>query len=142
MSDPIKKITLKDGTVRYRFVIDIGRDLETGKRKQKTYTFDTKREARAAYDKIRHQTNEGTYIMPTKITVSQYLSAGVFPATDRGGRTSPRPSRCSRRVYWSKGKCRSLRRSRATGCGSCRSTRLWPVPCKWAGHYDTAFKRS
>jgi hypothetical protein len=45
VSDPIKKIALKDGTVRYRFVVDIGRDPETGKRQQKTFTFDTKREA-------------------------------------------------------------------------------------------------
>lgn len=40
MSDPIKKITLKDGTVRYRFVVDIGRDPETDKRQQKTFTFE------------------------------------------------------------------------------------------------------
>ncbi len=26
MADPIKKITLGDGTVRYRFVIDVGKD--------------------------------------------------------------------------------------------------------------------
>lgn len=46
MADPIKRIELKDGTVRYRFVIDIGRDPETGKRRQLTRTFDRKREAR------------------------------------------------------------------------------------------------
>ena len=34
MADPIKKITLKDGTVRYRFVVDIGRDPETGSRQR------------------------------------------------------------------------------------------------------------
>ena len=81
MSDPIKKITLKDGTVRYRFVVDIGRDPETGKRQQKTHTFDTKREARAAYDKIRHQMNEGSYIRPAKITVSEYLNGWLEGAT-------------------------------------------------------------
>jgi integrase len=81
MSDPIKKITLKDGTVRYRFVVDIGRDPETGRRQQKTFTFDTKREARAEYDKIRHQTNEGTYVRPAKITVSQYLDTWMEGAT-------------------------------------------------------------
>jgi hypothetical protein len=74
VSDPVKKITLKDGTVRYRFVVDIGRDPETDKRQQKTFTFDTRREARAEYDKIRHQSNEGTYIRPTKVTVSEYLN--------------------------------------------------------------------
>jgi hypothetical protein len=81
VSDPIKKITLNGGAVRCRFVVDIGRDPETGKRKQKTYTFDTKRESRAAYDKIRHQTSEGTYVMPTKITVSQYLDDWMEGAT-------------------------------------------------------------
>lgn len=81
MSDPIKKITLKDGSVRYRFVVDIGRDPETGKRQQKTYTFDTKREARTEYDKIRHQTNEGTYIRPAKVTVSDYLTGWLEGAT-------------------------------------------------------------
>ena len=74
MSDPVKKITLKDGTVRYRFVVDIGRDPETDKRQQKTFTYDTRREARAEYDKVRHQSNEGTYVRPTKITVSEYLN--------------------------------------------------------------------
>ena len=47
MGDPIKKIELKDGTTRYRFVIDIGRDPATGKRRQLTKTYGTKKEARA-----------------------------------------------------------------------------------------------
>ena len=40
MKEPIKKIRLKDGTVRYRLVVDIGND-EHGRRKQLTRTFDT-----------------------------------------------------------------------------------------------------
>ena len=60
MGDPIKKIELKDGTTRYRFVIDIGRDLASGRRKQLTKTYDTRKEARAEYAKIKHQTDEGT----------------------------------------------------------------------------------
>jgi integrase len=91
VSDPIKKITLKNGTVRYRFVVDIGLDPETGKRQQKTFTFDAKREARAEYDKIRHQTGEGTYIRPAKITVSQYLDTWMEGAT-RGLRDSSKRS--------------------------------------------------
>jgi integrase len=83
VSDPIKKIALKAGTVRYRFVVDIGRDPETGKRQQKTFTSDTKREARAEYDKIRHETNQSTYIKPTKITVSEYLNEWMEGATRR-----------------------------------------------------------
>lgn len=73
MSDPIKKVALKNGGIRYRFVVDIGRDPQSGRRQQKTFTFDTKREARAEYDKIRHQNNEGTYIKPDRITVSEHL---------------------------------------------------------------------
>jgi len=30
MKEPIRKITLKDGTIRYRLVVDVGRD-ENGK---------------------------------------------------------------------------------------------------------------
>ena len=41
MKEPINKITLKDGSVRYRLVVDIGRD-ENGRRKQLTRTFDTR----------------------------------------------------------------------------------------------------
>jgi site-specific recombinase XerC len=67
--------------VRYRFVTDIGRDPETVKRQQKTLTFDTKKEARAEYDKIRHQTHEGTYIRPRKVTVSEYLDEWLEGAT-------------------------------------------------------------
>lgn len=36
MGDTIKKITLKSGRTRYRFVVDIGDDPVTGKRRQKT----------------------------------------------------------------------------------------------------------
>jgi hypothetical protein len=45
MKEPINKVTLKDGSIRYRLVVDIGRD-ERGRRKQLTRTFDTRREAR------------------------------------------------------------------------------------------------
>ncbi|WP_410662129.1 Arm DNA-binding domain-containing protein [Amycolatopsis sp. lyj-84] len=81
MSDPIKKITLKDGAVRYRFVVDIGREPKTGKRKQLTKTFDTKKEARAEYARIRHQTDEGTFVSPDKITVATWLDTWLKSAT-------------------------------------------------------------
>jgi hypothetical protein len=42
MKEPIRKITLKDGTVRYRLVVDIGTD-EHGKRKQITRTSSKRR---------------------------------------------------------------------------------------------------
>ena len=42
MSKP-KKVTLKDGSVRWRIVTDAGRDPVTGKRKQLTRTFGRRR---------------------------------------------------------------------------------------------------
>ena len=39
MKEPIRKVKLKDGTIRYRLGVDIGRD-EHGKRQQLTCTFE------------------------------------------------------------------------------------------------------
>jgi integrase len=81
VGDPIKKIELKDGTTRYRFVIDIGRDLVSGRRKQLTKTYGTRKEARAEYAKIKHQTDEGTFVGPVKITLSEWLDTWLKSAT-------------------------------------------------------------
>jgi len=81
VADPIKKVELKSGTTRYRFVVDVGRDPETGRRKQVTHTFDTKREARAEYARIRHETDRGTYVRPSKLTVNQFLDQWLASAT-------------------------------------------------------------
>lgn len=43
VKEPIRKITLADGTVRYRLVVDIGKD-DSGRRKQLTRTFDKQKE--------------------------------------------------------------------------------------------------
>ncbi|WP_030744518.1 tyrosine-type recombinase/integrase [Streptomyces sp. NRRL F-5135] len=87
MADPIKKITLKSGKVRYRFVVDIG---SGGKRRQLTVTKDTKKEAVAEYGRIQHQKSTGTYIAPSGMTVGElvdlWLKAtlpGVELATQR-----------------------------------------------------------
>lgn len=68
----IKKVTLQNGKTRYRFVVDIGHD-ENGKRKQLTVTKDTKKEAEADYNRIRHQRDAGTLIAPSKITVGEWV---------------------------------------------------------------------
>ncbi len=65
VKEPIRKIELKDGTVRYRLVVDIGRD-ENGKRQQITRTFDKLKEARDELSRIRHETNQGTYVKPSE----------------------------------------------------------------------------
>ena len=81
MSDPIKKIALKDGSIRYRFVIDIGRDPETNRRRQKTYTFEKVKEARAEYARIKNETEQGTFVPPSKLTVAQVLDIYLKDAT-------------------------------------------------------------
>lgn len=79
-SDPIKKVTLKNGKTRYRFVIDVGRKAD-GRRDQRTYTFDTKKEAKAEYVRIKHETDRGTFVRPGKITVDQFLDEWLKSAT-------------------------------------------------------------
>ncbi len=81
MGDPIKKVTLKDGETRYRFVVDIGRDPETNRRLQLTKTYDTKKEARSEYARIKHQSEQGTFVAPDKITVSEWLDTWLKSAT-------------------------------------------------------------
>jgi integrase len=70
VADSIKKITLKSGKVRYRFVIDVGRE---GRRKQLTVTCDTVTEAKNELARLRHERRTGQLILPSKMTVSQLL---------------------------------------------------------------------
>jgi integrase len=86
LKEPIRKLTLADGTVRYRLVVDIGRD-PAGKRQQLTRTFDKMKDARAELSRVRHQTDQGTYVKPSKLTVNQYLDEYLIGAT-RGRRES------------------------------------------------------
>ncbi|MCC0099445.1 site-specific integrase [Streptomyces flavotricini] len=72
MSDPVKKITLRNGTVRYRTVIDAGRD-ENGKRIQLTITKDSKKEALAERSRIISERSAGTLIAPNSITLKEWL---------------------------------------------------------------------
>ncbi len=80
MKEPIRKIVHADGTVRYRLVVDTGRD-PNGKRQQITRTFDKMKEARAELSRIRHQPDQGTYVKPSKLTVNQYLDEYLIGAT-------------------------------------------------------------
>jgi len=86
LKEPIRKIKTSDGSVRYRLVVDIGHGPD-GKRKQLTRTFDKLKDARTELSKIRHQTADGTYVKPSKITVSEYLDEYLVGAT-RGRRES------------------------------------------------------
>jgi len=78
LSAPIKKLSPNaKGQVRYRFVVDAGRDPETGKRKQLTRTFATLREAKVAYASIVHRRYEGTLVAPNRITVDEWLDQWI-----------------------------------------------------------------
>lgn len=68
----IKKITLQNGKTRYRAVVDAGRD-ENRKRVQITITRDTKTEVKNERDRIQHQRATGTLILPSEITVGEWL---------------------------------------------------------------------
>lgn len=67
------------GHVRQRgekwvFVVDLGRDEVTGKRKQKwSKGFEKKKDAEKALTKFLHELETGTYIEPTKMTLGQFL---------------------------------------------------------------------
>ncbi|MEU6641269.1 tyrosine-type recombinase/integrase [Saccharomonospora sp. NPDC046836] len=75
----IKKVYLKNGRTRYRFVVDTGRAPESGKRLQKTFTFDTLKEARAERARITAETAQGTYVRPSKLTLDEYLNQWLPP---------------------------------------------------------------
>lgn len=91
MSDSIKKVLLKNGKTRYRFVVDVGRDPASGKRTQLTRTFDTLREARADRARMISETARGTFVRPRKLTLDEYLNGWLEGAT-RNVRPSTRRS--------------------------------------------------
>jgi hypothetical protein len=69
----IKKVTLKSGKVRYRAMVDIGREPGTNRRLQKTITRDRRKDADAEIKRIGHQRRTGEYVIPTKLTVNTAL---------------------------------------------------------------------
>ncbi|MFJ6846403.1 tyrosine recombinase XerC [Streptomyces griseoluteus] len=71
MAEP-KRIVLRNGSVRYRLMVDAGRD-ESGKRIQLTITRDTKKECLAERARIQTERRAGSFIAPNKITVGEWL---------------------------------------------------------------------
>ncbi|MER6566621.1 Arm DNA-binding domain-containing protein [Streptomyces sp. NPDC001093] len=83
LSDPIKKLPPNSkGKVRYRFVVDVGVDPETGKRKQLRRTFDSLKEAKAEYANITNRRNEGSFVPPNEITVNEWLDRWLAMKAD------------------------------------------------------------
>lgn len=71
--DPIKRVELADGRVRYRFVVDVGKKPD-GKRDQRTFTHDSLKEARAERARIISESAKGTYVKPTKVTLETLIA--------------------------------------------------------------------
>lgn len=72
-TDPIHKLTLADGSTRYRFVIDVGQKPD-GKRDQRTFTYDSLKEARDERAKIIAARSTGMYVPPSKVTVAEVIA--------------------------------------------------------------------
>ena len=87
-AEPIRKITLSDGSVRYRVVVNAGRKPD-GSRAQRTSTHRTRREAREWLAAVRSDMNRGTYVAPQRTTLNEHLDTwlegkrDIRPATRR-----------------------------------------------------------
>lgn len=79
LKNHIERNVAMKGHVRKRgrkwcFVLDVGQDPTTGKRKQKWFSgFKTKKDAEKAMAKTIHELDQGTYVEPKKITLAEYL---------------------------------------------------------------------
>ncbi|MBZ6252175.1 site-specific integrase [Streptomyces olivaceus] len=65
----------RKGQIRYRAVVDIGRDPATGGRKQVTVTRPTAKAVKAEINRLAHQRDAGTLVAPSKITLGEWLDA-------------------------------------------------------------------
>lgn len=100
MREPIRRVTLKDGQVRYRVVVDVGQRPD-GKRDQRTSTHRTVKAAREWLSRTRADVTRGTYLRPDKETLSEHLDTwlesrrldGKRPATPRGYEDALKPVR-------------------------------------------------
>jgi integrase len=81
MASPKIKTVLVGEVTRYRFVVDIGADPVTGKRRQSTRTFDRRKDAQAELAKILHEVNRRTFTVPARTTVGEYLPEWLRSAT-------------------------------------------------------------
>ena len=81
MADPKIKRIVVDGEVRYEFVVDVGDDPRTGKRKQIRRRFKLRKEAQAALAKVLYEVNRGSYTASSKVTVGEQVDAWLRSAT-------------------------------------------------------------
>jgi integrase len=78
----------KRGTT-WAVVVDVGRDPDTGKRRQRwTSGYKRRRDAEKALSELLSRLDGGVYVEPSKVTMADYLTARWLPAM----RTQVRPS--------------------------------------------------
>lgn len=100
MREPIRKVKLKDGAIRYQVVVDVGQRPD-GKRDQRTSRHRTLKAAREWLSETRADVSRGTYTRPSRETLSDHLDAwlqsrrldGKRPATLRGYADAVKPVR-------------------------------------------------
>ena len=73
MSVSIRKI-IRGGRTRWEVVADIGPDPATGKRRQRSKTFSTEREAKQFAARWRVELSEGTVVERSKQTVAEMMT--------------------------------------------------------------------
>jgi integrase len=66
---------------RYRFVVDVGRNPKTGKRKQETHTYDGRRQAERELARILREVDRGAYVGKSKVTLDEFLGEWLRSAT-------------------------------------------------------------
>ena len=86
----------KSGERSWAVVVDVGRDPVTGKRRQKWITVKgNKRDAKRRLAQVIRELDRGTYVQPSRVTLSEYLdqwmrgyvAVSVRPRTAQGYRT-------------------------------------------------------
>lgn len=65
---------VKGGPVKYRTVVDMGKDPATGKRIQRTVTADTQKELKSEIARLTVAKDDGTATVPSKMTVRELLA--------------------------------------------------------------------
>ena len=65
----------------WQYVVDVGADPATGKRRQRTKGgFSTRKEAEKALAKVNHEVNTGTYTSPVRVTFKEFAETTWLPA--------------------------------------------------------------
>nr|WP_221382785.1 site-specific integrase [Actinoplanes polyasparticus] len=99
-SDPIKRVVLPSGAVRYRFTVDVGQKVKTengrpvlkdGKpvmvRDQRTHSFERRKDAVEKRSALLADRARGTLVAASKVTVSQHLEDWLAGKRDLKKRT-------------------------------------------------------